>query len=65
MRLVVADPRVNWLATRAEVHLQLRPGTDGALALGLLNVVVEEDLYDHEFVENWCYGFEELAERVR
>ena len=49
-RLVVADPRVNWLATRAEVHLQLRPGTDGALALGLLNVVIGEDLYDHDFV---------------
>ncbi|ROT89688.1 MULTISPECIES: molybdopterin-dependent oxidoreductase [Gordonibacter] len=64
-RLVVADPRVNWLATRAEVHLQLRPGTDGALALGLLNVVIGEDLYDHDFVERWCYGFEQLADRVR
>ncbi|HIW75798.1 MULTISPECIES: molybdopterin-dependent oxidoreductase [Gordonibacter] len=65
MKLVVVDPRVNWLATRAEVHLQLRPGTDGALALGLLNVVIEEDLYDHGFVEQWCYGFYELAERVQ
>lgn len=65
MKLVVADPRVNWLATRAEVHLQLRPGTDGALALGLLNVVIEEDLYDHDFVEQWTYGFEQLAERAR
>ncbi|MEQ3363327.1 molybdopterin-dependent oxidoreductase [Raoultibacter massiliensis] len=65
MKLIVADPRVNWLATRAEVHLQLRPGTDGALALGLLNVVIEEDLYDHGFVDSWCYGFEQLAERVR
>lgn len=65
MKLIVADPRANWLATRAEVHLQLRPGTDGALALGLLNVVIEEDLYDHDFVDNWCYGFDQLAERVR
>ena len=65
MKLVVVDPRVNWLATRAEVHLQLRPGTDGALALGLLNVVIEEDLYDHAFVEQWTYGFDELAERVK
>lgn len=65
MKLIVVDPRANWLATRAEVHLQLRPGTDGALALGLLNVVIEEDLYDHEFVDAWTYGFNELAARVK
>lgn len=65
MKLVVVDPRVNWLATRAEVYLQLRPGTDAALALGLLNVIINEDLYDHEFVEEWCYGFDELKERVQ
>lgn len=64
MKLIVVDPRVNWLATRAEVYLQLRPGTDAALALGLLNVVITEDLYDHDFVERWTYGFDELAERV-
>lgn len=64
-KLIVADPRANWLATRAEVHLQLRPGTDAALALGLLNVVIEEGLYDDAFVDCWCYGFEELAERVK
>jgi anaerobic selenocysteine-containing dehydrogenase len=44
--------------------LQLRPQTDTALALGLLGVMIEEDLYDHDFVDNWCYGFDELAERV-
>lgn len=65
MKLIVADPRVNWLATRAEVYLQLRPGTDAALALGLLNVVINDDLYDHDFVEKWTYGFDELAERVQ
>ncbi|MDR0500393.1 MAG: molybdopterin-dependent oxidoreductase [Coriobacteriales bacterium] len=65
MKLIVADPRANWLATRAEHHLQLRPGTDGALALGLLNVVIEENLYDHDFVDCWTYGFDELAERVK
>ncbi len=64
MKLIVADPRANWLATRAEVHLQLRPGTDGALAMALINVVINEDLYDHEFVDSWTYGFEQLAERV-
>lgn len=65
MKLIVVDPRANWLATRAEVHLQIRPGTDGALALALLNVAIGEDLYDHDFVDRWTYGFDELAERVR
>ncbi len=64
-RLIVIDPRVTWVAGRAEVHLQIRPGTDGALALGMLNVIISEGLYDKEFVGNWCYGFDELKERVR
>lgn len=64
-KLIVADPKVTWLATRAEYILQLRPGTDTALALGILNVIMNEDLIDHEFVEEWCYGYEELKERVQ
>ncbi|NTU88388.1 MAG: molybdopterin-dependent oxidoreductase [Actinobacteria bacterium] len=64
-RLIVVDPRANWLSTRADYHLRLRPGTDTALAMAMLNVIIEEDLYDHDFVEYWCYGFEELAERVK
>lgn len=63
-KLVVIDPRVTWLAAHAEYHLQLRPGTDAALGLGMINLIVKENLYDHDFVENWCYGFEELAERA-
>ena len=63
-RLIVVDPRNNWLSTRADYALKLRPGTDGALAMAWLNVIISEDLYDHEFVEYWCYGFDELAERV-
>lgn len=63
-KLIMVDPRVNWLATRAEYHLQLRPGTDTALALGMLNVIINEDLYDHDFVDNWCHGFDGLKERV-
>ena len=64
-KLITVDPRVTWCGTRAEYHLQLRPGTDTAVALGMLNVIINEDLYDHEFVENWCYGFDELTERVQ
>ena len=64
-KLMSIDPRVNWVATRADWHLRLRPGTDAALGMAMLNVIIEEDLYDHDFVERWCYGFEQLAERVK
>lgn len=62
-KLIVVDPRVQWLATRAEYHLRVRPGTDCALAMAMCHVMITEDLYDHEWVENWCYGFDEFAER--
>ena len=64
-KLMSIDPRVNWVATRADWHLRLRPGTDTALGMAMLNVIIEEDLYDHDFVDKWCYGFEQLAERVK
>lgn len=64
-RLVVVDPCKNNLAPHAEHFLRLRPGTDDALALGMLNVLIEEGIYDHDFVENWCYGFDALKERVK
>jgi len=64
-KLIVIDPRVTWLASRAKVHLQLRPGTDGALALGMLHVIINEKLYDKEFVEKWTFGFDKLKERVQ
>ena len=51
--LIVVDPRCTWLASRAKIWLQLRPATDGALALGMLNVIITEKLYDAEFVEKW------------
>jgi len=64
VRLVVVDPRPTYLAREAEVWLKVRPGTDGALAMGMLRMLLEEDLYDRAFVENWCVGLEELRERV-
>lgn len=64
-KMICIDPRITWLGTRAEYVCQLRPGTDTALALGFLNVIINEELYDKEFVENWCYGFDELKERVQ
>ncbi|MDD3654891.1 MAG: molybdopterin-dependent oxidoreductase [Desulfotomaculaceae bacterium] len=63
-KLIVVDPRRTATAGVADLHLQLRPGTDGALALGLLRVVVTEGLYDREFVERWTVGFDRLAEHL-
>ena len=64
-KIISIDPRVTWLGSKAAIHLGIRPGTDGAMALGMINYVIENDLYDHEFVESWCYGFEQLAEHVK
>lgn len=64
MEVVVMDPRMTFLASKAKLYVPLRPGTDAALAMAMLNVIITEDLYDHEFVDCWCYGFDELAERV-
>jgi anaerobic selenocysteine-containing dehydrogenase len=62
--LIIIDPRASALATRATLWLQPRPGTDCALAMGMLNVIINEGIYDKEFVEKWTYGFKELRERV-
>lgn len=60
-KLIVVDPRVTPFAARADIHLQLRPGTDGALALAMANVIIDENLYDADFVANWTVGFGEYA----
>ncbi|MFQ5486335.1 MAG: molybdopterin-dependent oxidoreductase, partial [Desulfobacterales bacterium] len=64
-KLIGIDPKKTELAYRAKFWLQIRPGTDNALALAFLNVVIEEKLYDRAFVENWTYGFDDLAGHVR
>jgi len=63
-KLLAVDPRMTRIAARADVWLQLRPGTDAALALGMLNVIVNEGLYDREFVNNHVYGWEPFVKRV-
>lgn len=65
MEVVMIDPKVTWLSAHSRLHLRVRPGCDAALALGFLNVIINEDLYDHEFVEKWTYGFDQLKERVQ
>jgi anaerobic selenocysteine-containing dehydrogenase len=63
-KLIAVDPRLTRIAARADIWLQLRPGTDTALALGMLHVIVKEKLYDEEFVENHVYGWEQFVKRV-
>ena len=62
--LIVVDPRETQLAKRADCWLQLRPGSDDALALAMLHTIIGEGLHDAEFVTEWTTGFEDLARRV-
>jgi len=64
-KLIAVDPRLTRIAARADIWLQLRPGTDTALALGMLNVIVNEQLYDREFVENHVHGWEPFVARIQ
>ena len=63
-KVVVIDPVRTRTAKQADWHIPLKPGTDGALALGMINVIVAEDLVDHDYVANYTLGFEELAARA-
>jgi cysteine desulfurase NifS len=59
--IIVIDPRHTETAIRIDAQwVPIRPGTDGALALSIIEVMIDEELYDEDFVENWCYGFKEL-----
>lgn len=62
--LIVIDPRRTRTAAAADLWIAPKPGTDCALALGLLHVLIDEDLVDHEFVDAWCHGYEELVAHV-
>jgi anaerobic selenocysteine-containing dehydrogenase len=64
-KLVVVDPRKTGFAQSAEVWLKVRPGSDLALCLGLINVIINENLYDKEFVENYTVGFDKLVDLVK
>ena len=64
-KLVVIDPKRIPLADQADMYLRIRPGSDGALALAIMNVIIGEDLYDRDFVEKHTYGFDKLVPHVR
>jgi anaerobic selenocysteine-containing dehydrogenase len=65
MKLIVVDPRETPTTARSDIHLQVRPGTDGALALTMSNVIIREKHYDNDFVTNYSYGFEEYRDYVQ
>ena len=65
VKLIVVDPRRTQIATKADIHLQLRPGTDGALALGMMNVIIGENLYDKDFIDKWTVGFDDLKKLAK
>ena len=64
-KLIAVDPRMTRIAARADVWLPLRPGTDAALAYGMLNVIITEELYDKDFVDQHVNGWEPFVERAK
>lgn len=64
-KTIVVDPRFTETAEQADLWLRVRPGTDGALAMAMLNVIIAEELYDKEFVATWTTGFEALKQKVK
>jgi len=63
-KVVVIDPVASRTAKKADWHIAIRPGTDAALALGMMNVIIAEDLVDHDYVANYTVGYDELEERA-
>jgi anaerobic selenocysteine-containing dehydrogenase len=63
-KVVVIDPVKTRTARRADWHIPIRPGTDAALALGMIHVIVNEDLVDHDYVDKYTLGFDELTQRA-
>ncbi|MBN8724341.1 MAG: molybdopterin oxidoreductase family protein [Acidobacteria bacterium] len=64
-KVIVIDPYYNRTAAVCDEYIAIRPGTDGALALGLMNVIINENLYDKDYVNNYTLGFEQLKERLK
>jgi anaerobic selenocysteine-containing dehydrogenase len=63
-KLIAIDPYRSATAEKCSQHIALLPGTDGALALGLMHVLIAEDMLDHDYVDRHTLGFAELAERA-
>ncbi|MBM3133467.1 MAG: dehydrogenase, partial [Chloroflexi bacterium] len=65
VKVIAVDPRQTKSTDIADLWLRPRPGTDTALAIGWLNVIINEELYNRDFVEKWTTGFDQLKKRVQ
>ncbi len=63
-KIITIDPARTQAAAISDLWLQPKLGTDAAIALAMINWIIVNDRYDHEMVENWCHGFDALAERA-
>ena len=63
-KLIVVDPYATGVASKADLHLRPRPGTDGAMALGMIHWILKNGLEDREFIEKYTVGIEELRKLV-
>jgi len=63
-KVVVIDPYKSRTAKEADWHIQPKPGTDGALAMAMINVIINGNLVDKDYVENYTVGFDALKERA-
>src|SRR5688572_31371262 len=64
-KVVAIDPLRHRTAQSADWYIPIRPGTDSALALGMMHVIIAEGLVDKEYVDSHTVGYQELAERVQ
>ena len=63
--IIAIDPYRSLTAEKCHQHIALLPGTDTALALGLMHVLIRDDYLDHDYIKNYTLGFEKLAERLK
>lgn len=64
-KIVVIDSYASKTAKGADWHIAPKPGTDGALAMAMMNVIIEEGLQDQDYIDNYTHGYAELAERAK
>lgn len=64
-KVISVDPRCTYLSARAEYWLQCRPGMDAPIAMALAKVIIDEELWDKDFIDNWSFGFDKYVERLK
>ena len=65
VKVVVVDSYASKTAKEADWHIAPKPGTDGALAMAMMHVIIEEGLQDQDYIDNYTHGYKELAERAK